>query len=781
MAAGQDNLALGPLLAALYGVAGHRLSRDEVVLDEIAFEGPRQRIVLAHPIVLELPASVTTGPELSGLVALVRHCVPGAIQIDLDERDHVQAIHGDVETLTGLTSDHLLGAPVVALARRVHPIDQGALRRGLEQARTGESWTGVLRWRRQGAPNGHLSAQIVPVGAGLQLHLVDVTRQEEDREALGSARRREQALLVAQPDGLLRVRGDGRIIEVRPGADGLPGGLGPMSVGGRISDALRGHAGTDLEGTVGEVVRTGQPGAVRIQTGTRWWEARVVRAPGTEALVMLRDVTDRERLLQEVVEAREQAEQASRAKSRFLANMSHEIRTPLNGVIGMTDLLLATMLDEEQRDLARSALSSGQLLLALLNDLLDFSKIESGQLDLETVRFDLVGALEDAVELAAPEAQRKGIELALDVDPELPPVAVGDPHRLRQVVGNLVSNAVKFTVDGHVLVRAGATGDGRLRVEVEDTGIGIAQQAMGRLFRPFTQEDASVPRRFGGTGLGLAICRQLVERMGGAIGVESTLGEGSIFHFDVELELHGGRREEDRLPIPALVDRRIAVAEPGERSRRALERRLRAWGVQLVAPADAEVVLAPMDGEVATHGEIVRIIQWGDRPEGLSIRRPFRRLPLLRVLRAGLGIESERERTALSQEVKISGMVLVVEDNLVNQKVAEGLLRRFGLRVGIAGDGHEALREVHRADYDLVLMDLQMPGIGGLETTRILRSRGFARPIVAMTADALPGDRRRCLEAGMDGHLAKPVDPSQLRACLERWLGHTRAPARKTG
>ncbi|MBU5636178.1 response regulator [Geomonas sp. Red69] len=525
--------------------------------------------------------------------------------------------------------------------------------------------------------------------------------------------------------------------------------------------------------------------------------------------------------LESVREAMQSAQSASRAKSDFLAQMSHEIRTPMYGVLGMTELLLGTDLTREQTRYVDTVRRSGEALLSIINNILDFSKIEAGRMELEQIPFDLHQLASDAIAICAEDAARKGLELALELEPGLPRTFTGDPGRLRQVMVNLLGNAVKFTLKGSVrLSLAVAEPPAVVRVSVADTGIGIAPEAQQRIFNQFTQGDESMTRKYGGTGLGLAIARQLTELMGGALELESEPGRGSRFSFTARLEVHEETPRPERC-CTALRDKRVLLASDDEETRDGIGEQLDSWGMDLECVADApdafcRIVTAPFDVAILDHrlagtdgvelaatirtvpaGRTIRILLLTEREEQAADprlaelqattfpRRPLQQEGLYRALMAALGMDDEDRLAAgcCGAPAPRQRQVLLVEDNAVNQEVGRGMLESLGCRVKVVEDGAAAVSEVQQNRYDVVFMDCQMPVLDGLEATRRIRAweqgSGDRVPIVALTAYAMPGDRVACLEAGADDYLSKPFTCDQIAKTMERLLDGT-APAPAT-
>ncbi len=530
----------------------------------------------------------------------------------------------------------------------------------------------------------------------------------------------------------------------------------------------------------------------------------------------------------ELEQARREAEASIRSKDAFLATMSHELRTPMNAVIGAGDLLLATSLSSEQEDYAQTILAGGNTLLGVINDILDFSKIQADKLELEHNPFDVRHCIEAALDLVSIKAAEKGLDLGFFVDFTVPPLLQGDHMRLRQIMINLVGNAVKFTEQGQVMVHitsrvvdaseaVDADAVHEIKITVSDTGIGIAAERLDQLFKPFSQADSSTTRRYGGTGLGLSISRLLAERMGGTIWAESEEGIGSTFYCTIRTSAVAspvpGYLQAN---VPGLVGKRVLLIDNNTALRGHLDAYLTLWGLEVHAKTTAQATsafktptafdLLLVDHKTLDAGAFVRLPSACQRADGSRVplvtmghvglmkhdvrvkghgpvlSRPIKPRMLYALLLDLCASTDKKEmvsepgeRNAVDEETAVPLRILLAEDNLVNKKIVLHLLTKLGCQADWVGTGRDVIRRLECEQYDLVLMDMQMPEMDGLEATQRICSRwnqSERPPIVALTANALPEDKERCLEAGMDGYLSKPIKLADLRTAVRRWGGH---------
>jgi len=715
------------------------------------------------------------------------------------------------------------------LLERLHPDDAEAVRHAaLAQCTQREAWEGEYRVLLPDGSVRWLATRTAPLmdEAGVIVGAHGTSQDITQRKVAEEQVRFQADLLEAVGQAIIATDLSGGISYWGPGAEELYGWTAQEVLGRKMAEVVPPTSDGQDRAEARRRLARGEPWAGTLERGRRdgsRFVAQLTTTPlrdSTGRLVgnisICADVSLREQARAELERARDHALEASLLKSRFIANMSHEIRTPMNGVLGMTELLLATALDARQREYAETVQVSGDALLAILNDILDLSKVEAGHFVLQSVDFDVAAVIEDATELFAGQAHAKGLELVVSIGDDVPAAVRGDPGRLRQVLSNLLGNAVKFTSDGLVMVSATAEcrdGVATLRLQVDDTGIGIEEAQVARIYEPFAQADATTTRQYGGTGLGLTITRQLVELMGGECGVDSHVGAGSSFWCTVTLD--GARHPEPS--HSELEGTSVLVVDDNPSSRVVLEGYLVSSGMNVVttssgmagldaartaAAAGRPFALALIDTQMPTMSGVelatamaadpagagvvmVLLTSSGDDGDGepsclagvaARIPKPVRRDRLRHCLVEVIG-GSRAGASPAEAALPARGWVLLAEDNLINQKVALAMLESGGYRVDVVGDGVDAVSAVRAHRYDAVLMDCHMPRMDGLEAALAIRAEEGGRwraPIIALTAGAMLEDRERCLAAGMDDHLPKPFKKVDLLATVARWAGGER-------
>ena len=693
--------------------------------------------------------------------------------------------------------------------------------------------------------------------------LVDVTERKQEQEALREREQMFRAISTSALDAVIMVNERGEAVFWNPAAEKMFGFSREEILGKNlhkliVPDRFKAEARQGFEKyqrlgsgpVIGLVIELAALRKSREEFPIEISVSGINHNDQFWAVALIRDITERKKAELKLKQAKEETDQINRqleesikkanqlareadranaSKSEFLANMSHEIRTPMNGVIGMIDILLETELTQEQRDFAETVSKSADSLLTILNDILDFSKIEAGKMDLDIIEFNLFNMIDSMNDILAVRAQDKNLEYICSIDPDIPDRVKGDPGRLRQILTNLIGNAVKFTTNGEIVIDVKlvqeSPSDILLKFSVSDTGIGIAEEKINSLFQAFVQADASTTRKFGGTGLGLSICRSLIRMMGGKIGVSSVVGKGSRFWFTVMLTKVMNRSTSDIIPVISIRNRKILIVDDNETNRKVLSRQLESWGCIYSAVDSAETALKMLldanntgdpfelaildmqmpdiDGEelgrtIKNHLDIqqtilVMLTSVGMRGDASRMRKigfdayltkPVKHNKLLDCLRTLFGqgsISTGMEKTSLvtwhtlKESDRGKERILLAEDNKINQKVAVKLLENLGYQVDVVDNGLEAIEALKTVSYSLILMDVQMPEMDGFEATRHIRNAksdviDHDIPVIALTAHAIKGDREKCLEAGMNDYVSKPINKKQLANVLDRQL-----------
>jgi len=783
--------------------------------------------------------------------SLLLKCIGDAV-IATDDRCLITFMNPVAEALTGWKETEAKGTDLAEVFKAVNEQTRQSCECPLKQAqRSGVAGTlekNAILCARDGreipiedtaAPLKDGTGRIV----GMIMVFRDISERRRAEEAQGALQERLAGILNIAEDAVISMDGNHRIQLFNHGAEKIFG-YSAQEILGQPIELLMPLRQREMHRD--HVNRFEKSDDIARRMSTRG-EISGLRKDGTEFpaeasisklelkvetvfTIIMRGISERKQVEFELLQAKESAESSNRTKSEFLANMSHEIRTPLNGVIGMTEVLLDTQLTDAQREYTEMIKSSGKALLAIINDILDFSKVEARQLGLEMIEFDLCSVIDEVVKSLSTEAFRKGLELNCQIEPGIPFLVIGDPFRLRQILTNLVGNAVKFTLQGEVSVQARLVQESATEALVwfgiSDTGIGIVDEARQRLFKSFSQVDGSTTRKYGGSGLGLAISKQLAELMGGEIGVDSTPGKGSTFGFTVRL---GKRPAQEMIQVVGAAESqalRVLIADDNSANRAILRQHAQALGMLPICAEDgrqalellrtgqqtkeqADLIILDMQlpglddmplarsimaDPILSAIPLVVMATPSQRDQRMKTRRakrlhyltkPVSRSQFQECVRASLDLNSVFQKSkgvstllnsapASKSDTLHHGRILIVEDNLMNLKVAVHSLRKLGFHADTAANGREALEKLSKTRYALVLMDCQMPELDGFEATRAIRQKeqvsGEHLPVIALTASAMQSDRERCLEAGMDDYLSKPIEVKRLREVLQRFM-----------